>query len=186
MIANIVQMTHLLLKNHLSPGSNVLDGTVGMGNDTEFLAQLVGKSGTIWGFDIQEEAIISTKHKLANFQGTLHLNQTSHANIDQFIPNMPCLDAAIFNLGYLPKGDKAIITTAQSTISALEQTLIRLKVGGILLIAAYIGHEGGYEEYQAIKHFLATCPQKEYHIAETQHINQKHQPPRLFIIERRA
>ena len=41
-----------------------IDGTAGNGYDTLFLAEIVGKSGHVYSFDVQEEAIQSTQTKL--------------------------------------------------------------------------------------------------------------------------
>ena len=39
-----------------------------------------------------------------------------------------------FNLGYLPKGDKSVITEIRSTVQALES---------VITIVSYVGHQGG-------------------------------------------
>ena len=42
-------------------GDYVVDATIGNGYDTLFLAKLVKESGHVFGFDIQEQALINTK-----------------------------------------------------------------------------------------------------------------------------
>lgn len=49
----------------------------------------------------------------------------------------------MFNLGYLPGGDKAFTTRAESTVKALQTALRWLAPGGFISILAYRGHEGG-------------------------------------------
>ena len=41
-----------------------MDATVGNGHDTVFLARLVGETGKVIGFDIQEQAIKNTTERL--------------------------------------------------------------------------------------------------------------------------
>ena len=64
MLENALHYSHTLLKNTLIPGDIVIDATIGSGNDTVLLATLVGKTGKVYGFDLQEEAIKKTKEKL--------------------------------------------------------------------------------------------------------------------------
>ncbi|MEJ7220935.1 class I SAM-dependent methyltransferase, partial [Staphylococcus gallinarum] len=85
--------------------------TCGNGNDTLFLAQNV-PNGFVYGFDIQQLAITNTEQKVATFSN-VKLIKDSHNNVKQYIKaeHIGKIDAAIFNLGYLPKGDKSIVTT---------------------------------------------------------------------------
>ena len=56
----------------------------------------------------------------------------------------------MFNLGYLPSGDKTIITKIDSTLSALQQSTECLKVGGVITVMCYPGHSGGDDEAKAV------------------------------------
>jgi len=47
-------------------GDTVVDATCGNGNDTAFLASLVGENGRVFGFDIQDKAIANTTKKLTD------------------------------------------------------------------------------------------------------------------------
>jgi hypothetical protein len=58
--------------------------------------------------------------------------------------------ACIFNLGYLPGGDKTITTTQSNTLRALEATSTLLAPGGILSIVCYPGHPEGAAEAAAV------------------------------------
>jgi len=57
----------------------------------------------------------------------------------------------MFNLGYLPGGDKQRITRAATTIRGMEQANRCLRPGGILTVIAYPGHPGGSDERDAVK-----------------------------------
>jgi hypothetical protein len=50
---------------------------------------------------------------------------------------------AVFNLGYLPGGDKSIVTNPNSTIDAIEQLLQIMAPEGIIVLVIYHGHEEG-------------------------------------------
>jgi hypothetical protein len=62
--------------------------------------------------------------------------------------------AVVFNLGYLPGGEKSITTSAESTLGALDAALELLRPGGIISLLVYVGHAGGEEEHRAILHWL--------------------------------
>ena len=54
---------HFVLE-HLKPGDTAVDFTMGNGNDTLFLSRTVGEGGRVYAFDIQEEALASTRQHL--------------------------------------------------------------------------------------------------------------------------
>ena len=62
-----------------------------------------------------------------------------------------CIDAAIFNLGYLPKGNKEIVTKPETTIMAINEIFDILSIEGIIILVIYHGHEEGKVEK---KHYL--------------------------------
>ncbi|WP_326938033.1 class I SAM-dependent methyltransferase [Aerococcus kribbianus] len=187
-MGNIVSISHRLLAEIVKSGDTVLDATLGKGNDSIFLAELVGPNGHVYAFDIQEEAITISKQRLQerNLAKQTRLIQANHQEIDHYLPAKCQLSAAIFNLGYLPGGNKTITTQFQSTLRAIDQCLERLVAGGRLIIACYIGHPGGLEEYQSVYHQLENLPQECYSVGHFQFINQKNNPPRLLIVERRS
>ncbi len=60
----------------------------------------------------------------------------------------------MFNLGYLPHGDKTRTTTSATTLPALAQARAVLAPGGIITVLAYRGHPGGQEEAQDVERQL--------------------------------
>lgn len=48
-----------------------------------------------------------------------------------------------FNLGYLPGGDKTIITNSETTLLGLEAAERIVASGGLISIVVYVGHPGG-------------------------------------------
>lgn len=183
-IINTISISRDIFKSYINEGNVVLDATTGNGNDTLDLARLVGYKGKIYGFDIQSIAIENTKRLLTenNQLENVVLINDSHVNIDKYIDEP--LDLAIYNLGYLPKGDKNIKTDAENTVLSVSKALNLLKGNGILVIISYIGHPGGLEEKEALEKMLIGLNQKEYNVLKNEFINQKNFPPLLYIVEK--
>lgn len=147
---SLVKLAHSLVKAKVKPGDAVIDATVGNGHDTAFLLNLVKPNGNVFGFDIQKKALDSTLMTLSElpYPSCLSLFHASHAEMAQRIPVAyhHNISAAMFNLGYLPRGDKRIITLADSTLAALKAAVRILSPYGIITVVAYPGHDGGKEE----------------------------------------
>jgi predicted methyltransferase len=186
MLKSALRFSHELLAQTVQPGDIVVDATVGNGHDTVKLAQLVGKTGKVYGFDIQKQAIEETKKKilLTGLADQVELHQTGHEEMDMIVSEEN-LSAVVFNLGYLPKGDKSIITQPTTTLQAISHSLKRLKRSGIVLLMIYHGHEGGKEEKNAVIDFVQELPQQEYSVLQYGFINQKNSPPFLVAIEKK-
>lgn len=187
MLENALHYSRTLLKNTLIPGDSVIDATVGNGNDTVLLATLVGKNGTVYGFDLQEQAIKKTKEKLllTGLSNQVKLFQQGHETLGTVIPENTLIAGAIFNLGYLPKGDKTVITTGEKTLMAVNEILPRLRKGGLLLLVVYYGHEGGKTEKDQVLSFVQTLSQTEFTVLRYDFLNQKNDPPFLIAIEKK-
>lgn len=126
-----------------------IDATLGNGYDTLFLASIL-KKGQVISFDIQKRAINNSK-KLLQDSKNVTLIWDSHENINKLkLVKKP--KVILFNLGYLPGGDKLITTKAKTTIKALQASLQVLEDNGLLLVVIYPGHkEGKKEEKEIIK-----------------------------------
>ncbi len=150
---SLTEIAQTRISEAIRQGQIVVDATVGNGFDTSFLAKKVGKRGLVYGFDVQTQAIESTRRRLkARGCHNVELHQQSHTDIERHISGPVC--AAMFNLGYLPRGDHSIITKADTTVVALEQIADRLDWGGMITILAYRGHKGGPEEATAVESWL--------------------------------
>ncbi|BCX46383.1 rRNA methylase [Haloferula helveola] len=145
------QLAHEVIAAAVGPGDTVVDATAGNGHDTLFLARLVGQGGKVVAFDIQEEAVESTRRRLgdAGMEGHVTLHRESHtAMTSRLEPGAAA--AVMFNLGYLPGGDHALITEAGETIEALEAAMTVLRPGGLITVVCYPGHAGGDDEAAAV------------------------------------
>jgi len=104
-----------------------------------------------------------TKKRLINencLDENVHLIHGSHADFKKYVPENTELDGAIFNLGYLPGGDKSVTTKTGSTIACLTDALEILKPGGVIVVSVYPGHEEGTTEGETVLAFAESLDQK--------------------------
>ncbi len=134
--------------------TNAIDATCGNGNDSLFLAE---HSKHLLCFDVQAKAIKRTRELLAleTVDCSIEYLHMGHENILKQATQRQInsqIDVAMFNLGFLPKSDDQHITTAQtSTVEALQQSMQCLSGNGVISILCYRGHDGGPEEFEAVK-----------------------------------
>ena len=107
---DLLDLQKQFILKHLGPGDRAVDFTMGNGHDTEFLSKTVGPAGHVWAFDIQEQAVASTRANLAaaGCPENYTLIHDSHHNVRNYVEGP--IRAGMFNLGYLPGGDKSIKT----------------------------------------------------------------------------
>ncbi|MBO1308750.1 methyltransferase domain-containing protein [Enterococcus sp. 669A] len=185
MLQTALRYSHTLLKEIIQPGDQVIDATMGNGNDTLFLSELVGPEGKVYAFDIQEQALANTKEKLGDAAPQASLFLAGHETIETNVPEDHPIKAAIFNLGYLPNSDKTIITLPETTKQAMDAILKRLTVGGRMILVIYYGHDGGAAEKNEVLNYCGNLPQKSYNVLTYQFINQKNNPPILVCVEKK-
>lgn len=186
MLQGIIPFAHDLISRVVNKGDLVVDATCGNGNDTLFLSHLVEADGHVYAFDIQQQAIERTKQLLDEHkQKNVTLIQDSHANVDQYIDEDTKLAAAIFNLGYLPRSDKKIVTKPESTITAVKKLLHLLKKNGVIVLVIYSGHPGGLDEKNAVLDFVKKLDQQYYTVLKYQFINFINHPPFVVAIEKK-
>ncbi|WP_408011729.1 class I SAM-dependent methyltransferase [Pseudalkalibacillus sp. A8] len=178
-----------LLEKVVESGGVAIDATVGNGYDTQFLAELVGINGIVYGFDIQEEAIEATRKRLREngLEDNVRLFQESHAHVKEYVDSSyhGLVQAAVFNLGYLPGSDKSVITKPDSTLTAIEGLLEILMPGGLIVLVVYYGHEGGQIEKDTLMEYLQGMDQSKAHVLQYQFLNQKNNPPFVIAIEKK-
>jgi 16S rRNA C1402 N4-methylase RsmH len=170
----------------LPEGGFAVDATVGNGYDTLFLADRVGPSGRVLGFDVQKMAL-NNASELIRFAGTLdrvRLVLGCHSGLARSLMGYPRVDAAMFNLGYLPRGDRRIVTRPSTTIPAITALVERLAPSGRISVIAYRGHPEGPAEYQAVRDFLAERTDLE--VRELTGDPENDAGPRLFLVKLRS
>jgi 16S rRNA C1402 N4-methylase RsmH len=171
----------------LFDGALAIDATVGNGYDTLFLAHRVGPHGTVLGFDVQKAALAGAREllKFVGSAGRVSLIHDSHARLENYIPHGSYVQGAMFNLGYLPRGNRQIITRPDTTIAALEALLQHLASTGRITVLAYRGHEGGILEYTEVRKFLESLPDAEWSVEELAGNGDSPTAPRLFQIAKK-
>ncbi len=188
-LQRILPFTRTLLDHVLTKGSIAIDGTCGNGHDTLYLAESVGPSGKVYGFDIQKKAIEATQRRLAEAEQISHVQliHASHATIlDEIEPaDQGNISAAIFNLGYLPGGDKTIVTKPSATVQAVTDVLSLLRSGGMLILVVYPGHEEGKIESEIVTDYAASLNQARYQVLKYQFINQINDPPYILAFSKK-
>lgn len=188
-LKRVLPFAHSLLEQIVVHGDITIDATVGNGNDTVLLAKLVGEQGKVYGFDIQQQAIENTKNRLNEHQllQRVVLLQQSHADIVNIIPKNEYgkIKAAIFNLGYLPGGDKKIVTTPNTTIKAIKQLLSIMPSSGMIILVVYHGHREGQIERDELLQYVTSIDQKQAHVLKYQFLNQINHAPFIIAIEKK-
>ncbi|MFC4409721.1 class I SAM-dependent methyltransferase [Chungangia koreensis] len=172
-----------LLKEVVQEGDTAIDATAGNGHDTFFLVQLVGETGHVFAFDVQEDALTKTAERLGNNRDRATLIHDGHEHVLKYVSRE--ISAAIFNLGYLPGSDHSVVTKGETTITAIQGILDRLKIGGLIVLVVYHGHEGGKEERDDIMDYVSTLPQSQVDVMKYEFLNQKNSPPFIIAIEKK-
>ena len=185
-INKITEVNKIFLDKIVQKGDIVIDATMGNGYDTIYLGNLVGENGKVYAFDVQEEALKSTKKKVErdNMTDRVELILDGHQNLDKYVKEE--VSCVVFNLGYLPRAKHVVITKPDTTLEAIKKSLKLLKPNGIISIAAYIGHEGGLEEKNYICEYLDNLNQNEFNVLHMQFTNQINNPPQLILIEKKG
>ena len=250
LLQNTTQLAQAIWAHYLSPqlasgAYAAVDATCGRGNDTVWLA---ARCGRVYAFDIQSDAIASTREALqaagiadarvlsqaqasqlaagvadaqilsqaqasqlaAGVRDVQALSQTqadgraykgsdrgeapavfpsvtliedSHANLARYVSEP--IGLIVFNLGYLPGGDKERATQAETTLASLQAALDKLTVGGLLSVTMYWGHEAGKAERAAVLRWAAALDRSTYHCVHTDMCNQPNCPPEILFVTRK-
>lgn len=173
-----------LIRQAVEPGARVIDATMGNGYDTQWLAELVGESGHVYGFDIQLEAVNRTRDRLAaaGLENRATLFHAGHEHIAELVGES--VDAAVFNLGWLPGTDKALRTRAETTLTAVNAALDRLKEGALMTICVYPGHPEGRDELDRLIAWGGALPGEKYDVMARAYLNQSGDPPVLIAVKK--
>ena len=180
---SVLDIAHEFIKSSVSKGDLCIDATAGNGGDTELLCSLVGENGRVIAFDIQQQAIDSTRARLeaAGLDGIAQLHLCGHEQMDNFAEkdSVKCI---VFNLGWLPGGDHNIHTETGRTIEAVGKGLELLCDGGVMCISVYYGRETGFEEKDALLEYLKDIDSRLYTVVVCSFHNRRNCPPFPILI----
>jgi len=175
-VGDISEIAHNILNTYVKEKNVAVDCTLGNGFDCDFLSETFNK---VYAFDIQQIAIdrYSKKEK-----ENVTLICDSHHKIDQYICEE--IDVVMFNLGFLPGGDRTITTKSETTLSCINEALKLLKSGGLMTIAVYIGHDEGKKESDILLSHLSLLPKNDFGVMVHTYLNRSRNAPYLIVIEK--
>ena len=181
---NLLEVEKNFLIPHIKKGGVAVDFTMGNGHDTLWLSEAMGENGKVYAFDIQEQALVSSRRLLeeANAPKNYTLILDSHSNVLDYVSEKICI--GMFNLGFLPGGDKSITTKRETTMVAIRAAIDLLDDDGALLIAVYPGHAEGTIEGELIEEELSKLNRKELCASKFKIVNSP-TSPFFFVVERK-
>lgn len=182
---DLLDLHKQFILTHLHEGDVCVDFTMGNGHDTEFLSKTVGESGHVYAFDIQPSAVESTTKRLREVgcPENYTLICDSHHNVKKYVTGP--IKAGMFNLGWLPGGDKTITTMRETTMPAIEAAIDLLGEDAILNIAVYPGHPEGDAEGKMIEEYISGISRFKVCATKVKIVNSE-TSPYFFMIETKA
>ena len=181
---DLLELHKFFILKHIRPGDTVVDFTMGNGYDTVFLSKAVGESGRVFAFDIQAQALASTAKRLSDegCPNNYTLIEDSHHRVKQYVEGP--IKAGMFNLGWLPGGDKSITTLRETTLPAVRDAIDLLDHDAILNVAVYPGHEEGRLEGEMLGEFFATLDRRQICCSCFKIVNSP-TSPYFYIVEKK-
>jgi len=182
-----LDVAHRYWKSLVTPGDTVIDATCGHGHDTLVLAclALTEASGFLYAVDIQSTAIAScrtliTQHLPKGVLERIYFIEGCHS---QFPPAIrpESVQLIVYNLGYLPKGDKSKTTMTATTRESLMQAQTLVKQGGTISIMCYPGHPEGEREEAHLLEYAATLPSQQWACCHHRWLNYRKAPSLLLM-----
>ncbi len=148
---SILNRVNLIYEQFIKKGDITIDATCGNGNDTLKLSKFSKK---VFAFDIQKNAIKNTKELMKkNSINNVTLINDSHQYLDKYLKEyIGKISLITFNLGYLPGGNKKIMTESKTTLEAIKKGLKLLNKKGIILVVCYPHKQGKEESYNILKY----------------------------------
>ncbi|KAJ8627280.1 hypothetical protein MRB53_020587 [Persea americana] len=185
-------VAHSVWQNVIHKGDTVVDATCGNGHDTlvllKFIADDSGK-GCVYAMDIQDSALKSTCSLLDRSVGPserelVKLFSLCHSRMEDVIPKGASVRLVAFNLGYLPGGDKTVITTSKTTLPALQAASRILRSEGLISVMVYVGHPGGREELETVQTFASGLPVETWVCCKFEMLNRPNSPVLILIFKK--
>ncbi len=166
---SILNRVKLICQRFIKKGDITVDATCGNGNDTLMLSLLSKK---VYAFDIQKKAIEKTNDLLKrNNINNVTLINDSNELINKYLNDFKGkISLVIYNLGYLPNGNKNITTNRKSTLTSIKKAFNMLNSKGIILVVFY-PHEEGKKEKEVVLDYLNKNDIKYIKYTNTDNIN---------------
>ncbi|KAK1278648.1 hypothetical protein QJS04_geneDACA023742 [Acorus gramineus] len=186
------ELAHSIWENVVRKGDVVVDATCGNGHDTFALLKMVADEsvrGCVYGLDIQNSAVEYTSSLLdaslePKKRELVKLLCICHSKMEDIIPKSIPIRLVAFNLGYLPGGDKAVITKPQTTLLALQAASRIIESGGLISVMVYIGHPGGREELETVQAFASHLPTDTWTSCRLETLNRPTAPVLVLVFKK--
>lgn len=186
-----LDLAHVYWSTLLKAGDSAIDATCGNGHDTLKIAEILleDPQSHLWIIDLQHEALAATRKQLENrFTPAqlkhVHYQEGSHQAFPSAIePGTAAL--IVYNLGYLPGGNKGVTTLSATTIESLKRALILLKPGGAISLTCYPGHPEGKKEEEEICTWSRKLDPKQWSCCKHTWMNRR-EAPSLILIQKGA
>ncbi|CAK9174995.1 unnamed protein product [Ilex paraguariensis] len=188
------EVAHSVWKHVVQKGDAVVDATCGNGYDTLAMLKMVAdqsKRGRVYGMDVQKVAIESTSSLLdqsvnSDEKELVELYSMCHSKMEEIVPKGVTVRLVAFNLGYLPGGNKKIMTGSKTTLLALDAAKRILAPGGLISIVVYVGHPGGREEFEAVQAFASGLPVGNWMCCKLEMLNRPLAPVLVLLLKRKG
>ncbi|KAG9143888.1 hypothetical protein Leryth_016097 [Lithospermum erythrorhizon] len=185
------EVAHSLWNHIIKNGDTVVDATCGNGYDTLAMLRMVADStlrGRVYAMDVQQVALEKTsalldQHVTANEKELVELFAMCHSNLEDVIPHGIPVRLVAFNLGYLPGGNKKVMTRSETTRPALEAAKRILAPGGLISIMVYVGHAGGREEFETVQAFASGLHVENWSCCKLEMLNRPLAPVLVLLVK---
>ncbi|CAN0901920.1 Putative rRNA methylase YtqB [Linum grandiflorum] len=186
------EVAHLVWRRVVQQGDTVIDATCGNGHDTLAMVKMVADEsgrGRVYGLDIQKDALENSSSLLDECltpkeRELVKLFGVCHSRMEGIVPENSPVRLVAFNLGYLPGGDKNIVTVPETTRLALDAAKRILIPGGLISLVVYIGHPGGREELEAVEGFASGLSVNDWSCCKFQMLNRPLAPLLVFLFRK--
>lgn len=176
-VGDVSIISHYIIKEFLENKEVAIDATLGNGYDTDFLSSIFKK---VYSFEIQKSACDEyIKRKSDN----VTIINDSHYLLKQYVDEP--IDCIMYNLGFLPGGDKNITTKCETSFMSIKEGIDLLSHGGIMTICLYRGHEEGKEEEKIILPYLGLLPKSKFGVMYHSFFNRSEESPILIVVEKK-
>ena len=191
-----LEAVHFFWEAHLKHhAGNILDATLGQGKDSFYLAEIALENPSspfhqnrkLFAVDIQKQSLDAARLMLEKglpqqVMQKISLIQSCHSDLN--FSAMSPLTLIVYNLGYLPGGDKSITTQTATTQKSIELALDVVSDGGMITITCYPGHDEGKNELIMLCDYLWNLPKKKWSVTHLQFAKETSSAPTLWVIQK--
>lgn len=183
----VFDLSEILLASVLQDGDCVIDATAGNGKDALRFAKLLSKKKNtrLFCLDVQPLALETTRalltKELPEYVDSIEYVPGSHEILPD--PGERPVRLIVYNLGYLPGGDKSLTTRTESTLTSLILASELIAQQGVICITCYPGHEEGAREEEALTRWMSELDPRIWNVTRTVWTN-RNKAPSLILLQK--